>query len=100
MFGLADPPSPTLEAVHLAATVGKRFENWLKRACKNFGKLLELKAVVDHSLRRERLEELKGDERNALLDAFEEYDKLEDSLAKFVKSKAYEDFRRDRKSVV
>jgi len=93
VFGLADPPSPTLEAVHAGATVGKRFESWLKRACKNFGKLLELKAVVDHSLRRERLEELKGDERNALLDAFEEYDKLEDSLAKLVKSKAYEDFR-------
>ena len=93
MFGLADSFSPSLEAVHPAATVSKRFESWLKRACKNFDKLLELKAIADHTLRRERLKELTGDERNRLLDAIEKYDKLVDALGKLVKSKAYEDFR-------
>jgi hypothetical protein len=64
----------------------------LKRACKNYATLLELKAVVDHKVRRERVEELKGDERNRLVDALEEFDKINDAVERFVLSKAYKEF--------
>jgi hypothetical protein len=65
----------------------------LKRACKNYKDLLDFEAVVDHAVRRERLEELTGEDRAKFYDVLEEFDKLQDLLAKFLKSKAYDDFK-------
>ena len=83
----------TLQAVHAAATASKRFEGWLKRACKNYKDLLDWGAMVDHAVRRERLEELTGEDKEKFYEVLEEFDKLQDLLAKFLKSKVYEDFK-------
>ena len=93
MFGLANPSaSPSLEYVHASAGLSRRFRTWFDKACKNYGELLELGGVVDNVLRRERREELTGEEKTKFTDALMKYEKLEDGLAKFVTSKPYVDF--------
>jgi len=91
---LANPSSPSLELVHATASVYKRFESWLKRACKNYGDLLDWKAIVDNVLRRERAKDpaLDVEQRAKVTDAIEEYDKLDDVLLKLAKYKAFETF--------
>ena len=83
----------TLQAVHAAATAGKRFESLLKRACKNYAQLLSLGLVEDHTLYRERAETVPEEERTEALDALDEYDKFVEAFRKFVESKAFQDFK-------
>jgi len=90
VFGL--PPSPSLEWVHASAGLSRRFRTWFDKACKNYGELLELGGVVANVLRRERREELTGEERTKFTDALMEYGKLEDGLSKFAKLKSFTDF--------
>lgn len=83
---------PDIEAVHAAAIVSDRVESWLKRACKNFKELLRLEAIVNNALRKERAAELTGDERNQLLEAFRDHDRLVGALSTLRESAAYKDF--------
>jgi len=90
---LANPSaSPSLVWVHGAAGLSRRFRTWFDKACVNYGELLELGGVVDNVLRRERLEELTGEERTKFTEALMEFERLEDGLAKFITSKGYVDF--------
>jgi hypothetical protein len=88
---MADP-SPSLVWVHSAAGLSRRFRTWFDKACENYGLLLELGGVVDNVLRRERREELTGEERTRFTEALMDFERLEDGLAKFVTSKSYVDF--------
>ena len=90
MFGL---PSPSLEFVHASAGLSRRFVSWLRRAAKNYGELLELKAVVNNRLREERAEELTGAEKTRLTEAIMEYEKVLADLGRLYKSPAMETFR-------
>ena len=90
MFGL---PSPSLEFVHASAGLSRRFVSWLRRATKNYGELLELKAVVNNRLREERAEELTGAEKTRLTEAIMEYEKVLADLGRLYKSPAMETFR-------
>ena len=82
----------TREAVHAAATLGKRFEALLKRACKNYGELMRVGALENRKVRREPPPEYPEEERREYYDAVEEYDKIVEAFEKLAKSKAAEDF--------
>jgi len=87
------PPSPSLQFVHAAAGVSRRFVSWLRRACKNYGELIELEAVVDNRLREERVEALTGEEKTRLTQAIMDYEKILADLGRLYKSDAMETFR-------
>jgi len=91
VFGL--PPSPSLEFVHASATLSRRFVSWLRRAAKNYGDLLELKAVVDNRLREERLKELAGAEKTKLTEVIMTYEKILADLGRIAKSDVMDTFR-------
>jgi len=67
--------------------------SWLRRAAKNYGDLLELKAVVDNRLREERVEELTGAEKTKLTEAIMAYEKILADLGRFAKSDVMDTFR-------
>lgn len=82
----------TIQAVHAAATAGKRFESLLKRACKNYKELLRVGALENHTVRMEPPPDYPEEEINEYLDAVEEYEKIVEAFRKFVDSKAFKDF--------
>jgi len=67
--------------------------SWLRKACKNYGQLLELQAAVNNHLRKERVEELTGEEKTKLTEAIIEYEKILADLSRIYKSDAMETFR-------
>jgi len=85
-------PSPSLEWVHASAGLSRRFRTWFDKACKLYEELLKFDALLNGRLRRERLEELTGEEKTKFAEALMEYESLEDGLAKFVTSKPYVEF--------
>lgn len=83
---------PSLEWVHSAAVLSRRFRTWLDKACSNFGVFLKLGGVVEGRLRRERREELTGADRTRFTEALMEYERLDKSLYSFSNLKRYTDF--------
>jgi len=85
-------PSPSLEWVHASAGLSGRLRTWLTKACENYGELLAFEGIVNATLRKDRLEELAGEQKTRFAEALREYDKLIDGLSRFAKLKSFTDF--------